>query len=134
MKSSAPSSSALKTLRSLARDPDDRFATAGELREELLHVDDAAVDGDAADVQRVAQRNEVAGFLRSLNACNPRDAQHVALFGGATLNQRQGVGLHVNAPTRHANAFGMRFVSHIDHVSLALGVEMGEWRRGRGRV
>ena len=59
-------------------------------------------------------------FFGGLNACNPRYTQHIALFGVATADQRQGLVLHEDAPLDAGNAMGMGFVAHINHVGLAL--------------
>jgi predicted Zn-dependent protease len=74
----------------------------------------------------VAQRDQITGFFRALNAGNSRNTQHVALFGGAGLNQRHGGGQHDDAALGYRYAVGGCFGGHVDHVGLALGVEMGQ--------
>ncbi len=75
---------------------------------------------------RVAQRDQVAGFFGTLDASDAGDAQHVAFFGGARLDQCQRGGQHLNAASRHRNAARAGFAAHVHHVGLALGVEMGQ--------
>jgi predicted Zn-dependent protease len=84
------------------------------------------VNSNSGQRQRVAQRNQIAGFLRTLNARNPCNTQHIAFFGGARLNQRHGGGQHDDAALGYCYAVGGGFGGHVDHVGLALGVEMGQ--------
>jgi hypothetical protein len=74
----------------------------------------------------VAQRYELARLLRRHDPRNARDAQHVAFFGGARLDQCQGGGQHFNAAGGHRDAVGGGLGAHVHHVGLALGVEVGE--------
>jgi len=84
-------------------------------------------NSDTGQRQGVAQGNEVAGLFRRLDAGDARDAQHIALFGVARLDERQRGGLHLDAAAGHGSAVGGGLGSHVDHVGLALGVEMREW-------
>jgi len=95
-----------------------------------LHAVRVFVDGKlhshAGERKRVAQRNQVAGFLGSLNARNARNAQHIAFLGGTALNEAQRGGQHDNATGGHAHAFGVGFVGHVHHMGLALRVKVCE--------
>lgn len=77
---------------------------------------------------RVAQRDEVAGLFGGLDTGNAGDAKHIALFGSARLNQRQRGGQHGYASLGDRHAVGAGLGCHVDHVGLALGVEMGQGR------
>ena len=55
------------------------------------------LDGDTGQRQRVAQGNEVAGFFGGHDAGDAGNAEHVAFFGGARLNDGQCGGQHFNA-------------------------------------
>ena len=83
-------------------------------------------DGYARGGEGVAQRNQVTGFLRSLNACDARNAQHVAFLGVAALNQSQRGGQHGNAPRGYTDAFGVGFVGYVHHVGLTLCIKVCE--------
>jgi hypothetical protein len=74
----------------------------------------------------VAQGDEITGFLGGLYACNACNAEHIAFFGGAALNQSQGRGQHHNAARRYAHPFGVGLVGHIHHMGLALCIKMSE--------
>jgi hypothetical protein len=90
----------------------------------------AEVHRDARDGQGVAQGNELAGAFGGLNASNAGHAQHVALFGRPVANELQRGGLHVDLAMHAGHALGVRLVAHIDHVGLALCIEMGERHDG----
>ena len=75
---------------------------------------------------RVTQGNEVAGFLGGLDAGDAGDAEHVAFLGGALLDQRQRGGQHGDAAFGNRHSVGARFRRHVDHVGLALRVEVGQ--------
>ena len=74
----------------------------------------------------MAQGDEVARFLRRLNAGDAGNTQDVALLSGAALNQSQGRRQHHNAPRGYTDASGVGFVGHIDHVGLAMRIKVGE--------
>ena len=80
----------------------------------------------------MAQGDEVAGFFGALYAGYAGNAQHVAFFGVAALNERQGGGFHADLAFGHGHAVGAGFGGHVDHVGLALGVEVGEGAAGGG--
>ena len=118
---------------------------------ERLHLDAGAVDGvdlrldldvgvldpevhvDRADEQRVAQRQQVRGLLRGLDAGHPGDREHVALGDGAGGDLRRGVGLHVHAAAGDGPTVGGVLGGDVDHAGTAERVEMGELR-GRHRT
>src|SRR2546425_7116116 len=77
----------------------------------------------------MAQRNEVTGLLGSHDAGDARNAQYVTLLGGAALDDGQGGGLHDDAAFGDRDAVGCGLGADVDHVGLALGVEMGKGRR-----
>jgi len=54
--------------------------------------------------QRVAQRDEVAGFLGGHDAGDAGNAQHVAFFGGAGFDEGQGGGQHFDAAAGDGDA------------------------------
>ena len=83
-------------------------------------------DGHPCQREGVAEWNQVAGFLGRLNARNACNSQHVALLGGAALNQRQRGRQHDDAAGGDAHATGVRFVRHVHHVGLALRVKVCE--------
>jgi predicted Zn-dependent protease len=87
---------------------------------------DGKLNRNTGQRQWVAQWNQVAGFFGGLNSRNAGDAEHITFFGGAALNQCQRAWQHHNSTGGHTNAFGVRFVSHIDHVGLALGIKVSE--------
>ena len=78
----------------------------------------------------MAQRNQVTGLLGRHDAGDARDAQHVALLGRAALDDGQGFGLHGDAALGDRDAVGCGLGADIDHVGLALGIEVGEGRHG----
>lgn len=86
----------------------------------------------ACERQRVAQGDEVAGFFGALYAGNAGNAQHVALFGVAALNECERGGLHADVALGHRHAVGAGFGGHVHHVGLSLGVEVGERAGGLG--
>ena len=78
----------------------------------------------------MAKRDQVAGFFGALDAGNAGNAQHIAFFGIARLNDGQRRGQHVDAPASHCNPVGAGFAGNVHHVSLALGVKMGKGIHG----
>ena len=90
------------------------------------------VQRHAGQCQGVAQGNEVAGLLGSLDACDAGDAQHIPLLGVAGLDERQRGGQHFDAAGGHGDAVGGGFGAYVHHVGLALGVEVGEGAGGGG--
>jgi len=79
-----------------------------------------------AERQGVAQGNEVSGALGGLYSRHACNAQHITLFGVAIANQGQGVGVHFNATFCCGAAFGVGFVTYVDHVGLALCIKVGQ--------
>ena len=95
---------------------------------------DLEFDRHPGQRDRVAQRDQVAGALGAHDAGQSGNAEHITLFGGARLHQRQGGGQHADAATGHRHAVGAGLGADIDHVGLALGVEVGQGRiRGAHR-
>ena len=80
----------------------------------------------AGERDRVAERDQLAGALGGLDRGDARDAEHVALLRAAGFHHREGVGEHHDAAggDRHAAAFGL--CADVDHVGLAVGVEVGQ--------
>ena len=75
----------------------------------------------------MAEGDEVAGLFGGHDGGDAGDAQHVAFFGSAVLYDRQGLGLHGNAAFGDCHAVGGGFAAYVDHMGLALGVEVGEF-------
>ena len=82
------------------------------------------LNGDPCQSQRVAERNQVAGFFGRHDAGDARDAEHVALFSRALQNNGQRGGMHDDAALCHRDPVSGGFGGHVDHVGLALGVKM----------
>jgi hypothetical protein len=61
-----------------------------------------------------------------LNGGNTGNAQYVAFFGIALLNQLQGAGLHADTAGRHRDSFCVGFAADIHHVCLATLIKMGK--------
>ena len=78
----------------------------------------------------MAQGDEVAGLFGGHDGGDAGDAQHVAFFGGAVLHNGQGFGFHGDAAFGHCHAVGGGLGAYVDHMGLALGIEVGE----RGHV
>lgn len=76
--------------------------------------------------QGVAEGNQVAGSFGGLDGGDPGDAQHIPLGGIAALDQGQGVGAHHNAARGAGQTSGFGLATHIHHMGLASGVEVGE--------
>ena len=98
----------------------------------LAIAHDLEIDRHTGQRQRMAQRDQVAGFFGGLNARDARNTQHVALFGAACFDDGQRGGQHVD--TAHGGGFAVRagLGGDVDHVRLAVGIEVGErggeWR------
>lgn len=75
----------------------------------------------------MAQRYQLTGLLRRHDAGDACDAQHIAFFGRACGNDVQGGRLHGDEALRDRYAVGVRLGAYVDHMGLALGVEMGEF-------
>jgi len=84
------------------------------------------LDRDARERDRVAQGDQVAGLFGAHDARQARDAQHIALFGGARLDQGQGGRLHADAAGGHRRAVGAGLAADVNHVGLPLGIEVGK--------
>ncbi len=82
----------------------------------------------------MTQWDQITGFLCTLNACNPRNAQYIAFFSRSSFYQRKGRWQHGDAALGNSDAVGGGFGGHIDHVGLAMGVEMGQARNVARRV
>ena len=113
----------------------------GHLVNMLASGDKAVLDDLNGKVQ--AASGKLDGILnameRGYNAADAQkagDAEHVAFLRRARFNQRQGVGLHGDAAFGHRDAVRAGLGADVDHVGLALGVEVGErgggvgWRGG----
>ena len=87
-------------------------------------------NSNAGQCQRVAQRNQVAGFLGGHDAGDAGNAQHVAFLGGAGFDEGQGGGQHVDAAAGDGDAVRGGLGGHVNHVGLALGVKVGECGHG----
>ena len=87
-------------------------------------------DSNTGQCQRMAQRDEVAGFLGGHDAGDAGNAQHVAFFGGAGFDEGQGGGQHFDAAAGDGDAVRSGLGGHVDHVGLALGVKVGECGHG----
>jgi predicted nucleotidyltransferase len=74
------------------------------------------------------------GALGALDAGDARDAQHVALLRGAAAGSAPGGGLHADAAFGHRHAVGAGLGADVDHVGLALGVEVGQRLEGGCRT
>ena len=75
----------------------------------------------------MAQGDQVAGFLGGHDAGQACYAQDIAFFGGAGLDDGQSFGLHADKTFGNGNAVRAGFAANVDHMGLALGVEVGEW-------
>ncbi len=80
----------------------------------------------ARQCQRVAQGNQVTGFFRRHDARHAGYAQYIAFFGIACQNNGQRCRIHDNTPLGNGHTVRRRFGSDINHVGLALGIEMSE--------
>ena len=78
----------------------------------------------------MAQWNQLAGFLGRLNAGDARNAQHVALLGGAGLDDRQRGGQHLDAAGGDRYPAGRGLAANVDHVGLALCIEVCQRTHG----
>ena len=87
--------------------------------------------GNTGQGQGVTQGDQVTGFFGGLNACNPGNAQHIALLGMTAANQVKCSRQHADATTGNANPTCVGFVGHIDHVGLALGIKVSECGHGQ---
>ena len=74
--------------------------------------------------QRVAQRDEIAGFLGGHDAGDACDAQHVAFFGGAGFDEGQGGGQHFDAAAGDGDAV------RGNHSAMGLGLPWGHASNG----
>jgi hypothetical protein len=83
-------------------------------------------DGHPCECERVAQGDQVAGFLGGLDAGDAGDAEHIAFLGGARFNDGQRRGMHVDAATGDGGTVRAGLGRDIDHVGLALCVKMGQ--------
>ena len=85
------------------------------------------IDIDVRDRQRMAQWYQVGGALAGHDAGDAGDAENVALFVAPLLDQREGVGLHLDQSLGNGAAAGGLFGADIDHMRLASSVKMGQW-------
>ncbi|MNN37369.1 hypothetical protein D3C81_1513160 [compost metagenome] len=72
------------------------------------------------------------GFLGGKNAGDARHGEHIALGVAVGLNQLQGLRPHADPRLGQGLTLGERLVTDIDHVRMALAVEVGE--AGRWRI
>ncbi len=75
----------------------------------------------------MAERDQVRGALARLDGRYARHPQHVAFLRVALADHRQGGRLHDDASGGAGAALGVRLAADVDHVGLAVGVEMGEF-------
>ena len=76
----------------------------------------------------MAERDQVGGALGGHDPGEARDAENVALGGGAAGDEREGRRRHGDPAARHRAAGGRGLVRDVDHLRGAAGVEMGERR------
>lgn len=72
----------------------------------------------------MTERNQLGGALGALNRGNSRDAEHIPLFAVALLDGLERGWLHANAAGCDGDPVGFLLATNIDHMGLALGVEM----------
>ncbi len=77
--------------------------------------------------QRVAKRDQVAGFFCGLNRGDAGNPEHIALCGASRLDQCESRILHFDAPAGDGNPVGWRLAGDVDHVSLALLIKMRQF-------
>ena len=78
----------------------------------------------------MTEGDQVAGLFGGHDGGDAGDAQHIAFFGGAVLHNGQGFGCHGNAAFGDRYAVGGGLAADVDHMGLALGIEVGQ----RGHV
>ena len=81
-------------------------------------------DSNAGQRQRVAQRDEVAGFLGGHDAGDAGNAQHIAFFGVAGFDEGQGGGQHFDAAAGDGDAV------RGNHSAMGLGLPWGHASNG----
>ena len=79
----------------------------------------------------VAQGDQVAGLLGTLDARDAGNAQHVAFLGSSSRDERQRRRQHLDTAAGSRDAVGWRLGCDIDHMGLALGVKMGKGLHGK---
>ena len=85
------------------------------------------VDRHRIEAERVAQRDQVGGFLRRHDPGNARGGKHVALCHRAVADRVEGLRRHSDAADRHGYAVRFSLGADIDHARLALRIEVGEF-------
>ena len=78
----------------------------------------------------MTQRHEFRGAFGSHNGCDTSDAQYVPLFCAAFEYPFKRRGLHPDCAAGDRHPMGLGFRPYIDHVGLALRVEMSEFVQG----
>jgi len=74
----------------------------------------------------MAQRDQIAGFLRGLNAGNASDGKHVTLGVAAADDHLQGFGQHAHQRLGRRLTECHGFFGDVDHVGATLGIEMSQ--------
>jgi pimeloyl-ACP methyl ester carboxylesterase len=115
---------------------------------QTIHVEEAAdrykgpvliLHGDEDDTvppedsRRMAQRYQLRRALGRLDRGDPRHADHVALLRLTGGDERERPGLHADHARGARDAVGFGLGRYVDHVRLALCIEMRQGRCGRRR-
>src|SRR5262245_56777138 len=79
----------------------------------------------------MAQRNQLGGALRRLNAGESCEPEHVALPDAAGIDQLRRLDIHIDDAARNRDSRGLRLRADVDHVRDASIVEMRERLRRR---
>ena len=82
------------------------------------------LSADMRKRQRVAERNEFRGFLASHDRRDAGDPDDVSLLRAAGRNDLESFRLHADNALSCCRSVSNRFLSHVHHVCLSLGVEV----------
>ena len=82
----------------------------------------------------MAQWDKFRGLFCRHDAGNARNSEHIAFFRGAGLDHLQGCGLHVNATSRNGTTMGNFLGGDVDHMRIAVLIEMGQFTHCSGLV
>ena len=74
---------------------------------------------------RMAEGNQKAGLLGGLDGGDAGRAQYVAFFGGIVGKDADGLEAHVDDAAGDGGALGGGFAGNIDHVGIAVFVQVG---------
>ena len=96
-----------------------RFAFLGGLFLGPLKVDFRGLDRD-----RVTEGDQVGRPLGRCDGGQPGDRQHIAFAAGSLPHQFGGLGIHRDPRRGGGDAFGDVFGGDVDHVDVAIGVEV----------